>query len=353
MSIKNILFLLSHEIRQSLKGLLVLQLFLAPLSLLLIVNMIFGQTAIGIPRIGLIDSENSRLVEPIIQNTEVLRYAKEEDIIKELEAKKLDMGIILSDAFDEKVLSKQEGNIKIYIGGESSLQRRLVSFVNLQKGIQNLNKEEPVVNISSKMLGRSDAKPWHVRLFPLIVLIAVLMGGIFIPATSFVEDKQKKTLIALLMAPVNTKEVVWGKMLFGFIISYLMGLLILVLNKNLGNNALAILVVLGLVAMTSSTLGSIIGFVAKDMKSVTTLTQSIMLLLYAPAIINLFPKIPQFLQKLFPTYYLFSPLLKLSSGSFRLSVDGWEIILLTIILMLLQLLLVWVVNKKSENIQFS
>jgi len=353
MSIKNIYLLLSHEIRQSLKGLFVLQLFLAPLSLWLIVNMIFGQAAIGTPRIGLIDAENSRLVEPIIQNTEVIRYVNEEDIVKGLEANNLDMGIILSDNFDEKVLSNQEGNMKIYIGGESPLQRRLVSFINLQRGIQNLNNEEPVVKISSRVLGSVDVKPWHVRLFPLIVLISVLMGGIFIPATSFVEDKQKKTLIALLIAPVNTKEVVWAKMLFGFIISYLMGLMILLLNKNLENNPVTILAVLGLVAMTASTFGSIIGFVGKDMKSVTTLVQSIMLLLYAPAIINLFPKIPQFFQKLFPTYYLFSPLLKLSGGSFRFSADGWEIIVLTTILILLQLLLVRIINKKSESIQFS
>jgi ABC-2 type transport system permease protein len=98
--------------------------------------------------------------------------------------------------------------------------------------------------------------------------------------------------------------------------------------------------------MTASAFGTIIGSVSKDMKSVTTFTQSVMLLLYAPAILNLFPKLPVFLQKLFPTYYLFSPLLKLSEGSFVFSADGWELIVLILLLISLQLLLVSVINRK-------
>jgi hypothetical protein len=58
--------------------------------------------------------------------------------------------------------------------------------------------------------------------------------------------------------------------------------------------------------------------------------------------------LPVFLQKLFPTYYLFSPLLKLSEGSFEFSADSWELIVLILLLISLQLLLVSVINRKEE-----
>ena len=60
------------------------------------------------------------------------------------------------------------------------------------------------------------------------------------------------------------------------------------------------------IVITNSCVGSIIGVIAKDMKSVTTIAQSLMLFMYAPAILNLFPKIPGWIQMLFPTYYFFS-----------------------------------------------
>jgi len=162
----------------------------------------------------------------------------------------------------------------------------------------------------------------------LVITVFSFAAGLVIPFAGFLSDRISRKMI------IVPSLILYG---IGGIVA-LIG--ILVLNNNLENNTLTILIVLGLVAMTASAFGTIIGSVSKDMKSVTTFTQSIMILLYAPAILNLFPKVPGFIQKLFPTYYLFSPLLKLSEGSFVLSADGWEIIVLMLLLISLQLLLV-------------
>ncbi len=345
MSIRNIFTLLVHDLKMCLKSFLIFQLFLAPLSLWLIIYLVFGQMSIGDPKIGLLESENSRLVQPFVQNAQVSRYEAQDDMLGKLEAGKLDMAIILSPGFDELVNSSIEAEMKIFIGGSSPLQRRVQAFILLQKGVMALQNREPIIEITTEPLGEADIKPWYYRLLPLVVLIAVMMGGIFIPATSLVDDKQRKTLQALLAAPVNINEVLWVKMLLGGIVSFLMGLMILALNRSLSINTAPLLFVLAIIAMSASCFGCIIGFVSRDMKSVTTLAQSLMLLMYAPAILNLFPMVPGWIQKLFPTYYFFSPLLKLSDGSFK-SVDAWEIAALLGIFVLFQTILLVVINKR-------
>jgi ABC-2 type transport system permease protein len=346
MSIRIVFSLLLHDLKMCFKSFLVFQLFLAPLSLWLIIYLVFGQMSIGDPKIGLLENENSKLVQPFVQNAQVSRYPAEDDMLRRLEAGKLDIAVILSPGFDELVSSSEGGKMKIFIGGSAPLQRRVQAFILLQKGVMALQDREPAIRILPEPLSGTDIKPWYYRLLPLVVLIAVMMGGIFIPATSLIDDKQRKTLQALLAAPVNTKEVLWAKMLLGGLISFLMGLMILVLNRSLSVNTVPLLAVLAIIAMSASCFGCIIGFVSKDMKSVTTLAQSLMLLMYAPAILNLFPTIPGWLQKLFPTYYFFSPLLKLADGSFR-PADVWEVAALLGIFMLFQTILLALIHKKG------
>lgn len=332
----------------SLKGFLVFQLFLAPLSLWLIIYLLFGQMSVGNAKIGLLEQENSLLAKLFSESAQVNRFGSEEGMLNKLEAGKLDMGIILSPGFDENVQSGKEGEMKIYISGSSQLQQRLQAFILLQKGVLLVQGKESVVHISTQPLGSDVIAPWYDRLLPLVVLIAVMMGGIFIPATSLIGDKQRKTLSALLVAPVNTYEIIWSKMLLGGFISFLMGFMILALNQSLSVNTAPLLAVLALVTMSASCFGCIIGYVSMDMKSVTTLTQSLMLLMYAPTILNIFPNIPGWVQKIFPTYYFFSPLLKLSDDSFRSS-DAWELAVLFAVLVLLQVFLMLFIKNELHH----
>lgn len=349
MSIRNIFTLLCHDLKMSLKGFLVFQLFLAPLCLWLIIYLLFGQLSSSEAKIGLLEHENSLLTVPFSESAQVNRFSSENDMLSRLNAGKLDMGVILSPGFDENVQTGKEGEMKIYIGGSSLLQQRLQAFILLQKGVLLAQGKESVVNITAQSLGGTEIDPWYDRLLPLVVLIAVMMGGLFIPATSLIDDKQRKTMNALLVAPVNTYEIIWAKMMLGGLISFLMGLLILALNQSLSDNTVPLLAVLVFVAMSASCFGCIIGYISKDMKSVTSLTQGLMLLMYAPAILNIFPQIPGWVQKLFPTYYFFSPLLKLSDGSFVAS-DAWELAMLLAVFMLLQVILLLLIRKKPRQV---
>ena len=59
------------------------------------------------------------------------------------------------------------------------------------------------IDVETITVGEGESVPIVSRLLPLIVLMAVLIAGALTPATSLVEEKEKRTLTALLVTPTR------------------------------------------------------------------------------------------------------------------------------------------------------
>ena len=133
-----------------------------------------------------------------------------------------------------------------------------------------------------------------------------------VPATSLVDEKQKGTLTAIAITPASLGEIFLSKGLVGVIISTLMGVLILVLNQAFGAQPLLLIGMLALGAAMAATFGIMLGAFIKDITSLFATTKAIGILLYAPAFVYLFPGIPQWIGRIFPTYYIVQPVVEIS-----------------------------------------
>ena len=60
------------------------------------------------------------------------------------------------------------------------------------------------------------------------------------------------------------------------------------------------------------TFGVLMGALIKDINTLFAIIKAIGILLYAPAFIYIFPGIPQWIGKLFPTYYMIGPIMDVS-----------------------------------------
>ena len=147
---------------------------------------------------------------------------------------------------------------------------------------------------------------------PLIVLMAVFVGGLFLPATSVINEKEKKTLGALLITPTTIGDVFLAKGLLGIILSLFMGLVILVLNQAFGAEPLLLLLVLALGAIMASELGILFGAVIKNITTMFAIWKFGGILLFGPALVYMFPQIPEWVGRIFPTYYLIQPIIEIS-----------------------------------------
>ena len=138
------------------------------------------------------------------------------------------------------------------------------------------------------------------------------------PAISVVNEKEKKTLEALVVTPTTIGDVFVAKGLLGIILSLVMGIVILILNQAFGAESALLLLVLVLGAIMAAEIGLLLGVFVKKTTSLFAVVKFGGLLLYAPALIYLFPQIPEWIGRIFPTYYVIQPIVEISQRG-----GGW------------------------------
>jgi ABC-2 type transport system permease protein len=85
------------------------------------------------------------------------------------------------------------------------------------------------------------------------------------------------------------------------------------------------LATLAVATITCNLIGLIYGAIAKDAKTLYSITKSMNVLLVGPLIFYFFPSWPQWIAKLFPTYWVIDPLYRVALGGAALSDVGLDL----------------------------
>jgi ABC-2 type transport system permease protein len=314
MSLRRVGILLSKEFRYGSKSFIFIIAIVMPLVLSLVLSLVFGNLFSEKPRLGVSDEDDSKITRLITESDSIIgrEYDSPEKLRKAVEDGALDMGIVLPSGFDSLVEQGEATEITAYVWGESLAKNRIILGATITNMIRDVAGQEVPVEIAATTLGDAKSIPWNDRLLPLIVLLAIVFGGIMVPATSLVDEKQKRTLTALAITPASLGEIFLSKGLVGVILSTIMGVLILVLNQAFGAQTPLLIGMLVLGAVMSATFGIMLGVFARDVTSLFATTKAIGILLYAPAFVYMFPEIPQWVGKIFPTYYVVQPVVEIS-----------------------------------------
>lgn len=341
MNVKRVAILLRRELLQGPKSFIFLWAVLLPVVMSLVLSLVFGTLFSDKARLGIADAGDSGLVSLARGDSSITtkEYSTDKDLEQAAKTGAVDFGVVLPEDFDNLVEDGQHVEITAYVWSESLAKHRVIVQMTLQDLIRELSGQEVPVDITINTLGEEVSVPWSDRLLPLLVLMAVFVGGMFLPATSMVTEKQKRTLEALTVTPATLQEVVLAKGILGFVISLTMGLIILALNQAFGARPGLLVMMLALGAVMAAELGLILGSSVKDMSSLFAVWKFGGILLFGPAIIYLFPEIPQWIGQIFPTYYLVEPVVRISQQG-----AGWpEITAHVFVLIGLDVLLVAVV----------
>jgi len=341
MSIKRVGILLGKELIQGPRGFIFIWAVIAPIVISLVFSLVFGTLFSEKPKLGIVDEGDSEVVAMAGELTSVItkEYRTLSEIKEAVESGAVDMGIVLPEDFDNSVKQGEEIEITAYIWGESLAKHRTILGVTVADLVRELVGQEAPVEIDSITLGDKVSIPWNDRLLPLIVIMAVLIGGLFLPASSVINEKEKKTLEALVVTPTTIGDVFVAKGLLGIILSLVMGIVILVLNQAFGAEPTLLVLVLALGAIMVGEVGLILGALIKDFTTLFTVVKLGGILLYAPAIVYMFPQIPEWVAKIFPTYYLLQPIVDISQRG-----GGWPDIATNVFILIgLNLILIGVV----------
>lgn len=312
MNIKKIFILLTKEVKLSSKSFILIWAIIAPFLMSIVISLIFGSFFIRTPKLGIYLEGESELKSIILETKAVItkEYKSVDQLKDSVKDGIVDVGIIIPKDFDENLKNDKEVLLRSYIFGESYARNRAIIVVTLGNIIREIAKKEIDLNIETEAIGET-TMPWRLRVYPLIVMVAIFFGGMFIPSTSIIEEKRKKTLDALKVIGLNLYEIVASKWIFGFIVSLSVALIIFIVNNVFIINPTMLMIFTLLGAIMATFIGTILGIYLNDFTTLLSFWKIGGIILFFPVISYLFPKIPEIISKFFPTYYIIKPILEI------------------------------------------
>jgi len=337
-SFRRVGVLLSKEFLYGSKSYIFIFSIVGPVIISLVISLIFGTLFSETPKMGITDEGNSRMVS-LLQETDSVdsrEYGSVSEMTRDVARGSVDMGVVIPAGFDESVIAGEKTEIKAYVWGESLAKSRTIIGVTIADQIRTVAGQEAPVDIRTTTLGDEMSIPWSDRLLPMVVLMSMFLGGLMLPATSLATEKEKRTLVALEVTPVSMTDVFLSKGMLGFILSLFMGIFILILNQAFGTEPLLLTMVLALGAVMAAELGMLLGAFVKDFATLFAIWKTAGIILFAPVFIFLFPQIPEWIGRIFPTYYILQPVVEISQlggGWSDIAVNvfaliGWDVALL-------------------------
>lgn len=353
MNARRIWVLLLKELRQGASNFFFIYSLVVPVVLTLLVALVFGDLFAATPRLGIYDAGGEgQLTSALVahESIDTTVFESEAALQDAVERGMVEVGLSLPPGFEEALQNGDEINFHAYRWGEAGVRSLLLLESVVGRAVVDELGVELPVRVNTQQLGSADSATWSQRLLPLILLMAIMLGGLLIPASSLIEEKQKRTLVALTTTPTSLLDVYVAKMLVGFLISALMGLVILLLNDALGNRPALLLTVVLMGAGMASVTGILMGSVVHNVDALLGLLKALGILLFAPGIVEMFPQAPQWIGRLFPTYYVLNPLLEVSQNGAAFGDVAVELAILAAIVGVLLLALVRIIERQQRQL---
>jgi ABC-2 type transport system permease protein len=262
----------------------------------------------------------------------------------------LDAGLVLSRGFDDAVAAGRQPDLQFYVSGESLASNRVVLAVTTVDLVRGASGDEPPVAVVVTPIGDEDYVPIGDRLLPFTVLYAVMVAALFVPAATLVDEREKRTLDAVLVTPTKLSEVLLAKGAFGVGLAMVMGLVTLALNNAFAGKPFEMTLFLLVGAIMMAELGLMLGLWAKDISSMYTAVKAGGILVFLPVIFVLFPGLPQWVPRLVPTYYFLVPIYDLAVGGSDFGDVTVELVVAIAICVALLPVLAWVARRSERQL---
>jgi ABC-2 type transport system permease protein len=346
MSLSRILVLLKKDFALGPRSPIFLYALILPAVLTLVFQVAFGQLFAPEPRLGVVDRGSSEVVRRLeeLDGIELAVLDDEAELRRQVEANDLDAGMVLPQGFDSEVRAGQQPPLDFFIGGESYAANRIILSVSAIDALRDLEGSESPVDVRVVNFG-DEGLPISTRLIPVIIFYALVMAGVFLPGSSIVEEKEKGTLMALLVTPARASEVLFSKWFFGTSLALALSVMTLLLNRAFGNRPLDVLVVLLVASAMTAMLGLLAGVVAKNSTVLFGLLKGTGWFLFMPAFFYLFPDWPQWIAKLFPLYWIMEPIWQVSIMGHPIGTVWVELAVAVAITIALVPLTIWLARR--------
>ena len=226
---------------------------------------------------------------------------EESDFRRKIENKILDAVIIIPPGFDEELKQNNFPRIDIYLGNNTA-QNNVVKE-SVKSSLRRFAGQELPADIYAKSIFGNDDSESAEKSILCIWICFTAIAGLMITASTFVEEKEHKTINAVLMSPAKYWEIAAGHLVSVTVMPLLSALLIVIINQP-ENISFAVILLITLGSSVFAAGGIVLGQFAKSQTAANAMSSAIYLLLFIPLVMADFNDSIHKFCYILPTYYL-------------------------------------------------
>jgi ABC-2 type transport system permease protein len=309
-SIRRVVDLLVRDLSRGPRSPTFLYALLMPVVIALVTKVVLMTLFDPQPRLGLVDLDDSEITaEALALDGLEVHLLDDADLLRRrVEQHDLDAGLVLPVGFDAAIRAGDRPEFDLWFAGESRITQRIVlaiASIDLIRGVQG---RAPPVQVTTKVVGDGASLPIADLVVLGILLWPLLVCSTLVPGMMLVQERESRTLQALLVTPTTLTEILLGKAALGFGMAMTLCLITLGLCGVVPPQPAAFVLALALGVLICCEVGLLYGTTAKDGKALYNMAQTVNMFLLAPLIFYFFPGWPQWPAHLFPTWYFIDPI---------------------------------------------
>jgi ABC-2 type transport system permease protein len=280
-----------------------------PFLITFLIAGVFGTLFEQTPRLAIADLGDSRVTAEALalDGIEVTIVESADDLRAVVEGHDVDAGLVLPAGFDAAAAAGEDPGAEFFVSGSSLASTRAILASVVTDLVEEVTGAGPDVTATVTRLGEDDGVPIGDRLVPMMVFYAVVMAGLYYPAASLVEDREQRTIDALLVTPVQMGDILVSKGIVATVLAVGMAMVTLALNSAFGGQPLLLLAILTVGGVMLSEIGIVLGLWARDANTMFTAIKGGGIVVFLPVVFMIWPDLPQWIPRLVPTYYFLAP----------------------------------------------
>lgn len=357
------------DLKGALANLRLLTFLLAPILMSALFGSLFGGLRGGSAPMSLTAEPGAAIVVPVYDagESQLVRLlhiseaydarpvASPEEMEQLLLRDGLVAGVILPPGFDAALLEGQRPTLQLMINARHKEEGAALSAWLAGALWDRIGRPFPSV-VTVETLSPQEISPLNRRQeqMALWLLMSLVTTSVYIVPALLIEEKQSRTLNAVLTTPASYKTMVLAKAGVGFVYSLLGGASILYLNGGFETNAAWVMGVVFLGSVVLVEMGLLLGSLLNDMIALNTWSTLIMLLLMLPGALHglltsgLFRLDSlQRVVRLLPTHYILEMICAALSDQIIAGRMGTDLALLIGLAILLFFLIVAVLRRRE------
>lgn len=211
-------------------------------------------------------------------------------------------GIIeLDHKVTEQILNRELPILTLKVKQKDALKATLLRRAIEEAGRTVADQELPIdLEVSgSELAGVS--KGWSRGLLPQW-LVFTAMSALMLVSASFIEEKEQRTLLGVLTAPVSMVEIWLGKVAAGFSLAFLSTIAVLIGNSVVPSPLLLLHVAVG--CLSFAAMGILVGLICSNQSAANAVTSTLFMVIYIPLALQEVSSLLSRVAILTPAYYL-------------------------------------------------